>query len=174
MSKRGFSHESTHNDSIEWYTPPFIFDRLDIEFDMDVASPGKDIVSWIPAKEHLTIKEDGLTTQWNGNIWLNPPYGSDTKLWLKKLATHDNGIALVFARTDTDWFHKYVSLCDMICFIKGRVQFISLSRGSNTKGSGSPSMLIARGGANCKALKDSKLGMCFDINKTIRKDELGL
>ncbi len=47
---KGFTHESTYNESKEWYTPRYIFEDIGIEFDMDVASPGKDIVPWIPAK----------------------------------------------------------------------------------------------------------------------------
>jgi hypothetical protein len=59
----------------EWYSPAKIFDALGVEFDMDVASPGADIVPWIPAKRHLTKVEDGLTTPWKGFVWMNSPYG---------------------------------------------------------------------------------------------------
>ena len=36
--------ESQVNTSDEWYTPKYVFDALEEEFDLDVASPGKDIV----------------------------------------------------------------------------------------------------------------------------------
>ena len=32
---------------------------------------------------------------------MNPPYGKFTAKWLEKFINHRNGIALVFARTDT-------------------------------------------------------------------------
>ena len=128
MSK-GFTHETTHNISKEWYTPIKIFDALGIEFDLDPCSPGKKIVPWVPAKRHLTIEDDGLTAHWEGNIWLNPPYGSDTPAWLEHLSVAyecgiATGIALVFARSSTQWFHTYVQKATAICFIKGRIKFV--------------------------------------------------
>ena len=105
MPHNGFTHESQHNESKEWYTPKNIFDALKISYDMDVCSPGKEKVSWIPAKKHLTIKENGLEYNWEGTVWMNPPYGSDTPKWMKKFCDWDDGIALVFSRTDTNWFH---------------------------------------------------------------------
>ena len=36
----GFTHESTYNESKEWYTPRRIFDALGLEFDLDPCSPG--------------------------------------------------------------------------------------------------------------------------------------
>lgn len=35
MSKRGWSHESAANKSIEWRTPPEIFEALGAEFNLD-------------------------------------------------------------------------------------------------------------------------------------------
>ena len=34
--------------SEEWYTPSIIFEALACRFDLDVASPGGDVVPWIP------------------------------------------------------------------------------------------------------------------------------
>ena len=39
---------------------------------------------------------------------MNPPYGSETPKWLKKLSEHGNGIALIYARTETRMFFNYV------------------------------------------------------------------
>jgi hypothetical protein len=50
---KGFAHESTANESKEWYTPKYIFDALGQQFDMDVCSPGADVVPWIPAEKQL-------------------------------------------------------------------------------------------------------------------------
>ena len=98
MSKRkGFTHESTYNESKEWYTPRRIFDALGLEFDLDPCSPGKEIVPWIPARKHLTIVQDGLVTNWSGLAFVNPPYGADTPKWMKKLARHGNGYRLVLS-----------------------------------------------------------------------------
>ncbi len=165
---KGFTHESVVNESQEWYTPVEIFDALGIEFDLDPCSPGPKIVSWLPAKKHLTIEDNGLLAKWEGNVWLNPPYGKETPVWLNRLALHGKGIALVFARTDTKWFHDIAKKADALCFVKGRIKFVPADDALEyiwdnyepTKGSpGSASVLIAFGKDNVQALVKSGLGL---------------
>ena len=161
MKQLGFTHESTHSESQEWYTPPRIFDALGLTFDVDVASPGADIVPWIPAARHLTLRDDGLTAAWGGRIWLNPPYGADIPAWCARFARHGDGIMFLFARTDTAWFHKYAVKSDALCFLRGRVPFIS---GSGRAG-GSPScgsLLLANSPACVVALRMSGLGFVVE------------
>jgi phage N-6-adenine-methyltransferase len=164
MKKMGFVHESTKNESKEWYTPKRIFDALKLEFDMDVASPGREKAPDVPAKIYLTEKENGLTTPWiienkPAMVFLNPPYGSDTPAWVKKFSEHTGeGILLVFSRTDTKWFHDYLWKTDGILFIRGRVQF-TRGDGYIGGGCGSGSLLAAKGQACCEALKNSGLGI---------------
>lgn len=170
--KKGFTHESTYNESKEWYTPKYIFDALGLTFDMDVCSPGKDIVPWVPAKQHLTISDNGLTSSWQGMVWVNPPYGMDTPKWMKRLMAHGNGMALVFARTDTNWFHAYAAKADSILFITKRVQFIQANQAKDyanglsvkNSGSGAGSMLIAFGNIPYMALTKCELGTTFVRN----------
>lgn len=160
MAKGGFTHESTYNESKEWYTPRYIFDSLNVEFDIDVCSPGADVVSWIPAKRHLTIPDDGLSMDWKGCVWMNPPYGMDTPRWMRKLWRHGNGIGLVFSRTDTQWFHRYAVSASGILFLEKRVQFVSAQQAADyakgamvkNSGSGAGSMLIAFGDDGYNAL----------------------
>ncbi len=170
MSK-GFTHESQKIVSVEWYTPKSIFDALGVEFDLDPCSPGKDIVSWIPAKKHYTVADNGLMANWEGSVWLNPPYGRDTGKWLERLALHGNGIALVFCRPDTIWFHRNVVKATCLCLMKGRVSFISekdacayAKSNENKLGRPSaPSMLIAYGEDMAKAVLNSNLGLTLTI-----------
>jgi len=49
------------------YTPPWIFEALNIEFDLDVCSPPEGI-PWIPAKNHYCEEDDGLTSEWYGKV----------------------------------------------------------------------------------------------------------
>lgn len=77
----------------DWYTPKWIFETLDVEFDMDVSGPPGG-VPWIPAKRVLTKAEDGLITPWEGRVWMNPPF-SKTKPWAMKFMSHRQGIALL-------------------------------------------------------------------------------
>lgn len=157
--------EKKKNTSAEWYTPPSIFELLRFPvFDLDPCSPGKDKVPWIPADKHYTAADNGLLLPWEGKVWLNPPYGKDTAVWLDRLRLHNNGIALVFARTDTLWFHTIAIKADAVCFIAGRVRFISES-GQRGGSAGCGSMLLAWGNECANILVDSGAGWTID-NRT--------
>ena len=178
---RGFTHESTYNESKEWYTPRFIFEKLGIDFDLDPCSPGQEIVRWIPAQIHYTIEDNGLIKDWFGNVFMNPPYGSDTPKWMARLYKHGNGVALVFARPDTKWFHDYVPYADAICFIKGRVAFVKAEDADfyadgirePKGGCGAASMLVAYGKENANALYRSGLGLTLSVSKPHSTDVQG-
>jgi phage N-6-adenine-methyltransferase len=155
----GFTHESPKSKSISWYTPPEIFDALNLIYDLDPCSPGLD-KSFVPAIACYTEADDGLTSPWHGLTWVNPPY-DNTRAWLRKLADHGNGVALVFARTDTAWFHEAAATADVVCFISGRIRFY---RGDMVTRGGSPgagSMLLSYGAEAAEAVRQSGLGMCF-------------
>ncbi len=148
----GFTHENNSNNQIEWYTPEWIFDALDITFDIDVCHP-INTIQYIPASIKYTINDDGLKQSWIGKVWMNPPYGKEMPKWMEKFHDHANGIALVFARTDTKWFHQYCATADAILFLNGRIKFIDgLGKKSGMPGCGS--MLVAYGSDNVKALQN--------------------
>lgn len=157
MKQLGFTHESQHNESKEWYTPPYIFEALGLRFDTDPASPGKEFVPWIPVARHITRQENGLITPWTGRVWLNPPYGQDTPKWVRLFADYPDGIMIVFARTDTRWFHDYATKCDAMLFIRSRVKFIRAD-GKRGQGAGAGSMLLANGRECVQAICASGLG----------------
>lgn len=155
----GFTHESTYNESVEWYTPPLIFDALGVTFDLDPCSPLAGPIPWIPAKRHLTIADDGLNSEWGGGVWMNPPYGKHTAAWMARLAEHGNGIGLVFARTDTAWFHDVVERASVVLFIRKRLRFIPANKEQDGGGAGAGSMLVAFGELYGQALRRSGLGV---------------
>lgn len=103
------SHHSAAAGSHVWLTPPDIIQALG-PFDLDpCAAPAPR--PWPTAKRHITLPNDGLATPWpkEERAWVNPPYSTaEIGKWLKALADHDNGTALIFARTETDAFHRYV------------------------------------------------------------------
>lgn len=161
----GFTHETYGKETVDWYTPPWVFEKMGIRFDLDPCHPIKRI-EWIPVDKTYNINDDGLRSEWNGNVWLNPPYGKYTKDWLKKLNSHGNGIALVFSRTDCAWFHDSVVNADSILFLKGRIKFVDGFGVSGGSGAGSGSMLVAWGKHNSDVLKSmSNLGFFVDNRK---------
>ena len=80
---------------------------------------------------------------------------------------HNNGIALVFARTDTRMFHEHVFNSDAVLFIKGRLSFYHVT-GVKGGTAGAPSCLVAYGIEAVNRLKNSaikgKLIYCSDPN----------
>lgn len=149
----------------EWLTPPDIFRPLG-EFDLDPCAPI--VRPWATAKMHYTIEDDGLFLPWNGRVWLNPPYGKTMGQWLNKMAVHGNGIALTFARTDTQAFQQYVfQHASSILFLAGRVTFYRVDGTRGGFNGGAPSALISYGRQNMEAIGDSGLkGKHLLINYT--------
>lgn len=145
-------HQSAVMRTDEWLTPPAIIRALG-EFDLDPCSPINR--PWDTAKTHYTINDNGLMLPWTGRVWLNPPYGNTMINWLKKLAVHDNGIALTFARTDTLAFQDYVFPHAMsMLFIRGRLSFYTIRGNAAAFNGGAPSVLIAYGEQNTDALAE--------------------
>jgi hypothetical protein len=137
-----------------WLTPPHILKALG-EFDLDPCSSLNR--PWDTAKHHYTIEDDGLAQEWFGRVWCNPPYGPGMAPFLKKMVEHGNGIVLIFARTETKAFFDYVwKHADAILFLKGRLKFHT-SNGKLAGTAGSPSILVAYGEENVKALKNCGL-----------------
>jgi hypothetical protein len=148
--------------SVEWYTPPMVFDRLGLEFDLDPCSPLGGL-PWIPARRFLSIEDDGLAQPWNGRVWLNPPYGPHVVAWMRRLADHGNGLALIFARTDTAWWHEIAPTADALCLVEGRLWFVNHTGERQRANAGGPSALLAWGEENGDALARSGLGMTFRV-----------
>lgn len=165
MSK-GFTHESTNNETVEWYTPKWVFDAIGLTYDLDPCSPGSHKTS-VPAKKHLTVVEDGLATPWDKDdlVWMNPPYGLGIYKWMDKLAEHGNGIALIFARMDTSWAQNNLTKASAVCFLSGRVRFINGSTGKPGGTPGAGSMLVAYGDVAGEAVRNCGLGMIFTPDK---------
>jgi len=118
-----FTHDEPPK-TVEWYTPPSIFQMLGLTFTLDPCHPGRDVIHWVPAMIVYTKEDDGYAKDWIGRVWLNPPYGRETPRWLAKMHRHRDGVALVFARTDTNWFHSYVAKADAVLFLSKRVRFV--------------------------------------------------
>lgn len=117
-------HEQCTGKTDEWYTPPHVFNALGHSFDMDVASPGRDVTPWIPAVEFVTA--GSLERRWSGYVWMNPPFGGRMGLvpWLQKFFEHGNGIALVPDRTSAPWWQQFAPQADLILFTDGKLKFI--------------------------------------------------
>lgn len=146
-------HQSANSRTDEWLTPPEIIQALG-EFDLDPCAPINR--PWSTAKKHYTIHDNGLLLPWEGRVWLNPPYGKEMEIWLHKMAQYRQGIALTFARTDTNAFHQYVfPVADSIFFVQQRITFYDTNGIRAKANGGAPNVFIAYGEENVEALDNA-------------------
>lgn len=151
------AHQSAKMKNDEWLTPPEIIRPLG-RFDLDPCAPITR--PWNTADNHYTILDNGLSKPWAGRVWLNPPFGREAIKWLRRMAQHGNGIALIPARTETAMFYESVwNFADAVLFIKGRPHFHFVTGERAPFNSGAPICLVAYGRANVQALIDSSLGV---------------
>lgn len=145
--------QSARAGTVDWLTPRWILDQLGV-FDLDpcaAPNPGE----WPTARRHITRPDDGLAAEWDGRVWLNPPYAAEAKHWMRRLAEHGNGIALLFGRTETDWFFGNVwnaPTATGVLFLRGRVKFVRPGTYDAPDNGGAPSVLIAYGNTNAQLL----------------------
>ena len=161
MGKGMSGHQSAQSNTDVWCTPPWLVEMLGGagSFDMDPSAATNRFQD--TARVHLTIEDDGLAHGWDGEVYLNCPY-SALEPWHAKMAEHGRGVSLIFARTETQLWHRYVwPECDAVFFLEGRLHFhvnedtvfhqkgkppIHVKRGEATPtNAGAPSALCAYG-----------------------------
>lgn len=150
----------------EWLTPPEILAALG-PFDLDPCAPV--VRPWDTASAHYTKEtgndkaRGGMNHPWTGRVWLNPPFGRHAHMWMLKMMSHGNGIALVPARTETAMFYECVwNVADAVCFLKGRPHFHRVDGSRAPFNSGAPIALVAYGSSNATVLRSSGLGFTTD------------
>ena len=139
MSSVGYMPVSLTDD---WATPKWLFEKLhDVhEFDVDVAASSRNHLcdEWFGLDHDDDDRRDGLTAEWTGHVWCNPPYGRGIVDWVLKASQHhDLVVMLLPARTDTRWFHDIVLPHARVTFIKGRLKF-----GDSKSAAPFPSMIV--------------------------------
>lgn len=153
------------NRTDDWLTPPHIIPALGgwESFDLDPAAIEDQI--WPTARQHYTIRDNGLILPWHGRVWLNPPYSrGPLRKFMARMAAHGRGIAFIFARTDTETFHAYGwERADAMLFLHGRTTFYTpdgkparRKDGSESNG-GAPTVLIAYSQAEADVLANCGL-----------------
>lgn len=146
-----------------WITPKWIIDALG-PFALD---PCASIPQpWTCAARQYTKESGygvgGLALPWEGSVWLNPPYGPETAKWLARLSAHGDGIALLFARTETHAFFDYVwTRATALLFLKDRLFFHYPDGTRAPYNSGAPSVLVAYGSGCAATLRGSKIPGAF-------------
>jgi DNA N-6-adenine-methyltransferase (Dam) len=97
--------------SDEHYNPKVLFDALNLTFGTDVCAP-EGGVPWIPAINYYSKERDGLSNDWFGLVWMNPPFSKPAP-WVDRFIEHNNGIALCVV-SKSIWFNKLWNAADGI------------------------------------------------------------
>jgi hypothetical protein len=130
-----------------WLTPPGIIDALGgyLSFDLDPCAPVYQ--PWPTAKRTYTEEDNGILMPWDGRVWLNPPYSTKPLAgFMERMALHDFGVALIFAKTETEMFHRHVwARASALLFLRGRINFHRADGARSNKNAGAPSVLVAYG-----------------------------
>jgi len=142
--------------SDEWLTPREIIEALG-PFDLDPACAPN--MPWATAPIVYTAADDGLSKIWpsHARVFLNPPYSKALiGRFMRRMAEHNHGTALVNARTDTAWFTRYVwQAATAVLFIYQRVRFIQASNMEIVWTGKGSSVLVAYGNHDADRLADS-------------------
>ena len=162
------SYWSMPGASDEWYTPAYVFDALDVIFDVDVASP--------PRSTHVRcrarLSAGALEADWAGFVWMNPPFGGRNGLvpWLGKFFAHGNGVALTPDRTSAPWWQDAARRADAMLFTARKIKF-ERPDGSLGKSPGDGTCLFAAGPSGVAALRNAeRTGLGLLLAKPTDKD----
>jgi len=130
INKPHVAHATGEN---EWYTPKIYIDasrEVMGSIDCDPASSER-ANRIVMADRYFTVQDNGLTKEWAGNIWLNPPYAQPLvtefcNLLVEKYQACEvkQACVLVNNATETNFYQNMLKSCSAVCFIKSRVKFI--------------------------------------------------
>jgi hypothetical protein len=147
IEQRLFTTPQTETTSDDYYTPKWIFDTLGLHFDLDVASPPH--ATNVPCDRYFTQADDGLSQDWHGRVWMNPPFSHSEK-WVDRWIEHSNGIALLPLVKNTGWGTKLWNSNAAVHFPSFELKFEK--DGKDNQRIWPPVWLWAKGDDNIEAL----------------------
>ena len=118
----------------EWYTPQkYIESARKVLGSIELDPASSDVANKkVKADTFFNEQMDGLSLDWSGKVWMNPPYAQPyiEQFMVKLSDEYQNGnvseaIALTHNYTDTKWFQYAQERATAICFTRGRISFES-------------------------------------------------
>lgn len=120
LTDKRLPHVAYNKGNNEWYTPEsYIKAATAVMGEIDIDPAITEVAnSVVKAKQIYTSADDGLTKNWSGKVWLNPPYSSELiSSFCDKLRV------LVNHATETAWFNKLINCASAVMFPSTRVKF---------------------------------------------------
>ena len=123
ISKIYYGHQ---RDNTNWETDREFFKLLNkkFKFTLDCCATSKNK----KCKRYYSKRDNALIKNWKGRVYMNPPYGKDINLWIRKAylevkkGNADVVVCAIPVRTDSQWFYKYSRLAQVV-FLAGRLRF---------------------------------------------------
>ena len=121
------SHLKSIEINDEYGTPHQLYKNACIKYNifptLDVAASDVNHV----CKKYYKKENNSLFKQWKEDFFMNPPY-SDVLKWLthayyQHTAHNVNALILIYAKTDTKFWHLFVEDLAETHFIRGRIKF---------------------------------------------------
>jgi hypothetical protein len=163
------SHQRCVGKSQVHLTPRWVIGDLG-PFDLDPCAATDR--PWDCAKRNYVEADDGLALPWEGMVWLNPPFDRyQVGKWIQKLADHGNGICLVHARTEAEWFRPIWRSANVIFFRSSRIKFCLPDGTEQPANSGAPPVFAAFGWMAAERLRDTTMHGAFVDNARIKLRE---
>ena len=159
MVSKAVEHQAKIKVNDEYGTPPLLFleacKKYNISPKMDYAASEVNHV----CEQYATKEHNSLEWSWFQEGYLNPPYSMVGKFMQKAYNEHKQNnitlLILVYAKTDTKWWHSYVENCPTceVHFIKGRIRFLDNNGEPTQHPSPYPSVWIVYRGNIAKTQK---------------------
>jgi ParB family chromosome partitioning protein len=124
------AHVSNNSGENEWYTPECYIESAKLVMGSIDLDPASSIIAneIVKANKFYTQDEDGLSFDWYGNVWMNPPYAQPLIFqFISKLIESkeiNQAIVLVNNGTETQWGQLLLSNSSAVCFHQSRIRFI--------------------------------------------------
>ena len=128
----GAGHVSQCTGENEWYTPAkYIEATREVMQGIDLDPASSDVAQkTVKATKYYTIADDGLSQEWAGRVWMNPPYSKEligqftAKLIAEiKAGRVSQAVVLVNNATETAWCQQLLSFSSATCFVASRIRF---------------------------------------------------
>jgi len=127
--KKSKAHVSNNSGENEWYTPECYIESARLVMGSIDLDPASSIIAneRVKANKFYTQDEDGLSFDWYGNVWMNPPYSQPLIFqFISKIVESkdiNQAIILVNNGTETQWGQLLINNSSAVCFHQSRIRF---------------------------------------------------
>jgi phage N-6-adenine-methyltransferase len=136
MSQKQYLDNMNVRAKQDWETPVSLFNKWTEKLALTPILDTCATDETSKCERYYTVEDDALTKQWHTPWFMNPPYESVEKwveyAWKQFIKFKQDGMIVVFNKTDVKWFHKIVYDVDKLklrknvelYFEKGRIKFL--------------------------------------------------